>query len=487
MGSQLQTPPKRSLRSSQSNHITKQQTKARYFLAWRWHFYAGLFVIPFMIMLSITGLIMLFDDEIEQLRYSEIINVIPEGNALAPSKQLDSVKVKYPNAKITQFIASDSLDQANRFNVSLGDGQSVLVTVNPYTGEVIGEIDRNNSWYQLANDIHGTLLIGKWGDYLIEIAASLAILLLVSGIYLWLPKDQASRAGFLKLRVNKGVRVFMRDLHANLGGALSFVLLMFLLSGLAWTGVWGAKLVQGWNTFPTYYTWGDKPESVLVHQDLNHGSEEELPWNLEQSPVPQSNGHHGSHHAHHSTASSDLTNSIGLDHIIAQARQLGFTKFKVFLPQSKTGVYTVAANSMAGDVTDPRQDRTTHFDQYSGDILVDVTWEDYTLVAKLMAAGVSLHQGDLSLINKMLNALFCVALVIISMTGVAMWWVRRPVNQGKLGVPPRFVEEGVWKVGLASVIATSILFPLAGLTIIAMFCLDALIVRKNARLAQYFS
>ena len=31
-----------------------------YNLAWRWHFYAGLFVAPFMILLAITGIIYLF-------------------------------------------------------------------------------------------------------------------------------------------------------------------------------------------------------------------------------------------------------------------------------------------------------------------------------------------------------------------------------------------------------------------------------------------
>lgn len=30
-----------------------------YNLAWRWHFYAGLFVAPFMIMLSLTGMVYL--------------------------------------------------------------------------------------------------------------------------------------------------------------------------------------------------------------------------------------------------------------------------------------------------------------------------------------------------------------------------------------------------------------------------------------------
>mgnify|MGYP003608572640 CR=1 FL=1 len=36
-------------------------------LAWRWHFYAGLFVIPFMILLSLTGIVYLFKPQLDQL------------------------------------------------------------------------------------------------------------------------------------------------------------------------------------------------------------------------------------------------------------------------------------------------------------------------------------------------------------------------------------------------------------------------------------
>ncbi|QTG90745.1 PepSY domain-containing protein, partial [Vibrio furnissii] len=90
-------------------------------------------------------------------------------------------------------------------------------------------------------------------------------------------------------RFGSGTRIVMRDLHANLGGVLSIVLLFFLISGLSWTGLWGKTLVQAWNTFPTYYTWGQKPTSTPVtHASLNHGSEEEMPWNLEHTPMPQS-------------------------------------------------------------------------------------------------------------------------------------------------------------------------------------------------------
>ena len=35
-------------------------TRRFYITAWRWHFYAGLYVAPFLIMLAVTGLIMLW-------------------------------------------------------------------------------------------------------------------------------------------------------------------------------------------------------------------------------------------------------------------------------------------------------------------------------------------------------------------------------------------------------------------------------------------
>ncbi|WP_295893611.1 PepSY domain-containing protein [uncultured Vibrio sp.] len=506
LGSQAQTPSVENPSKSSKSSLAK----ARYFLAWRWHFYMGLFVVPFMLMLSVTGLVMLFDDEIENARYGEILSVAPQGEPALVSTQIATVRSAYPEANVTQYVASNDPSTANRFSIRYEDGRSIFVTIDPYTAQILGEIDRSDSWYQLANNIHGTLLIGDWGDYMIEVSASLSILLLVTGIYLWLPTDNASKAGFMTIRFSSGTRVLMRDIHSNLGGALSVVLLLFLLSGLAWAGVWGAKMVQGWNTFPTYYTWGEKPQSSLTHAHLNHGSEEEMPWNLEHTELPQSHDHsqHGtsnqeaSHHevSQHevsavgtttdgdgSANSSNNVRSISIDEIVTLAQQQGLTRFKIFMPKGETGVFTAAANSMAGDIIDPRQDRTLHFDQYSGKLLMDVSWDDYTMIAKLMAAGTTLHQGDASMINKLLNAFFCLSFIAIAITGALMWWIRRPKASAKLGVPARFEQEGVWRVGLVMVVAIGICFPLAGLTIVAVCFIDALIIRRSKRLQQYLA
>jgi len=323
------------------------RSKYRYFLTWRWHFYAGLFVIPFMLMLSLTGLVMLFDDEIEFSRYQSVLEVMPQTSTVAVSVQMDNVLLAYPNANMTQFVPAPSPDLANRFSIILDSGKTIFVTVNQYSGEIIGSIDRSDSWYQLANDIHGTLLLGDWGDYLIEIAASLGVILLVTGVYLWIPRDKASKAGFLKIRTTNGPRILMRDLHANIGGLLSFFLLFFFISGLAWASIWGGKFVQAWSSFPAE-KWDDVPLSTQNHASMNHGSEEEMPWNLEQTLVPKSHDHAAmlaamsvidSASTQNSTQNSmqdggvgDDTNTtakLGIDDVLAQAKTLGFTQFKL--------------------------------------------------------------------------------------------------------------------------------------------------------------
>lgn len=122
LGSQTQTPPKDNTRLQST-----PQTKARYFLAWRWHFYAGLFVVPFMIMLSLTGLVMLFDDEIEQVRYQDVLSVAPLEQALPASEQIAAVKSAYPLAAVTQFISSKQPDIANRVSIRFEEGKSFLL------------------------------------------------------------------------------------------------------------------------------------------------------------------------------------------------------------------------------------------------------------------------------------------------------------------------------------------------------------------------
>jgi uncharacterized iron-regulated membrane protein len=81
-------------------------------------------------------------------------------------------------------------DRVAVFKVDAGDA-STTVVIDPYTARVTETFPWQDGWYELANTIHGSLMIGDTGDILIEIAASLGIILIVTGVYLWWPRNGA--------------------------------------------------------------------------------------------------------------------------------------------------------------------------------------------------------------------------------------------------------------------------------------------------------
>ncbi|SEN02174.1 PepSY-associated TM region [Loktanella fryxellensis] len=162
-------------------------TQTLYRAAWRWHFYAGLYVIPFLIMLAVTGLLMLWISVLAG-RDGEWIAVTPAATSLTISAQAEAAVAAVPDGTLMQYIAPRAPDLAAIFRVDAG-GAAQMVAVDPYTGSVLAVMDRQAGWYDFASDIHGTLLLGVTGDRMIEVAASLTMVLLATGLYMWWPRD----------------------------------------------------------------------------------------------------------------------------------------------------------------------------------------------------------------------------------------------------------------------------------------------------------
>ncbi|MGB2078965.1 MAG: PepSY-associated TM helix domain-containing protein, partial [Vibrio sp.] len=195
------------------------------------------------------------------------------------------------------------------------------------------------------------------------------------------------------------------------------------------------------------------------------------------------------HQAHHGAMQSMQYQvpAAHLDAVNAKAQQLGMQNYRILFPQSKTGVYTLAQDTISGDISDPRQERMLHLDQYSNEVLQDVTWQDYNLAAKLVATSVALHEGRITWLNKAFNTLLCIGLIILPITGLVIWWLRRPKHAGLASpkVPTKFQNVGIWKLGVVVLIGLSILFPLAGLSIFTVMLLDFLIISRSQKLSQW--
>ena len=433
-----------------------------YFAAWRWHFYAGLYTIPFLLMLAVTGLIMLWVSSVTELN-GERAYVTPAATLLPVSELQAAAEAAVPGSTATQYIAPMGPDRVAAFAVAVGE-DTTGVTLNPYTGEVVETFPWRAGWYDFATEIHGTLLIGDTGDWLIEAAASLGLFLIVTGLYLHWPRNGATWRSALS--VSGRGRAFWKSLHGALGLWFSLILVVFLISGLSWAGLWGAKFVQAWNTFPTE-KWDAVPLSDATHAEMNHGAAKEVPWTLEQTPMPESGSLAGV---------AAIQGPVTIDSVAAFAGTLGFDRrFQLNLPADETGVWTISHDSMSNDGPNPAADRTIHIDQYTGNVLADVRYADYSVYAKMMAWGIAFHEGDLGIWNLALNTVFCLGIIFVSVSGLVMWWKRRPAAV-RLGAPPRPAEIPYGKGALLVTLALSLAFPMLGLTFLAVILLDLLIL-----------
>ena len=441
-----------------------------YFAAWRWHFYAGLVVIPFLTILAISGMMMLWIAWVDG-RDGERTAVVPQETAQPVSVQADAAVAAVPNGTLKQYVAPRRDDLAALFRVD-ADGDAVMVAVDPYTAQVVETFPRRSGWYDFFDGVHGDLLLGTPGDRILETAASLSLVLVATGLYMWWPRGGGWRQTLLP-SFTKG-RSLWKSLHGVVGIWVSVILVFFLISGLAWAGIWGGKMVQAWSQFPAE-KWDNVPLSDVTHASLNH-DRREVPWALEKTPMPASGSDAGI---------VGIAGPVNLDSVDMLARAVGFdARYQLNLPRGETGVWTMSRDSMSTDSTSPTTDRTMHVDQYTGKILADVRFEDYSLAGQAMAVGIALHMGTLGLWSVLANTLVCLAVLFLCVSSVVLWWKRRPAGAGRLAAPPMPKEMPLWQGAVLVGLGVSMAFPMAGLALLTALAIDIFILSNLPRLRR---
>ncbi len=448
-----------------------------YFAAWRWHFYAGLYVIPFLLMLAITGFFML----ILSTYWSETgdrLTVVPAAQSLSVADQIKAALAANPDATaVSEYITPYSADTVARVTVT-GGAQDMIVAINPYTGEVLRQTADGTTWYLWFEKIHGDLLIGRTGDIMIEIAAGLGLVMVVTGLYMVWPRGSGWSAMFIPNLAAKG-RAWWKSLHQVVGTWTSLLLVGFFVTGMAWASIWGEAYVQAWATFPAQ-KWDAVPLSDQTHISLNGDGAKQVPWALEQTPLPLSGSAAGV---------QVLPEGTVLDYaaMVDLGRKIGLAgRFHITAPTDDTGVWTLSQNTMSYDGSSPTMDRTLHMDQYTGKVLADVRYGDYGLAAKAMAVGISLHEGQIGLWNFLLNLVFLVLVVFICVSGLVMWWRRRPKDL-RLAAPPKPSDLGLWKGAVTIAVVLSIAFPLIGAVLVGVLALDVLVIQNSPALKRVLS
>lgn len=471
--------PQSETETSEISEISAPRKKDFYRAVWRWHFYAGIFVIPFMIMLSVTGIIYLFKPQLDALIYRELLFVAAGQNkTVSADEQLKKVREKYPASIVKSYTPPASIERSSQFDITTSDKRNLFVFVNPYTAQVLGDYDADNNLQNYAVLLHGELMIGRFGDYVIELAACWALVLMISGLYLWFPRNGVGLWGTILPRLNwKNKRVFWRDLHSITGFYGSLIVIFMILTGLFWTGFWGEKFASVWSGFPKEKSPASVKSSVPTGS-LNSTSNKKVAWAVETLPMPESN--HAAHdHSNSDATAQNLSETIDLEKIIAIAKEKNVAAgYSIIFPRSETGVFTISA-----PLGDPLTQATIHVDRYSGKILADVRWQDYAAVPKAVTAGIALHEGlYFGILNQLLMLFAALVVLALAFSSIALWWRRRPAKS--LGAPPLPENFPLWKTAVVIILVLGILFPFVGISLVAVLLFDYSILRHFPKLKQ---
>ena len=105
-------------------------------------------------------------------------------------------------------------------------------------------------------------------------------------------------------------------------------------------------------------------------------------------------------------------------------------------------------------------------------------YADYGWGAKAIELGVQLHMGNyFGRANQILMLIPCIGIILLIISGVTMWWKRRP--SGKLSAPPKVPNAPIFGA-LAIMIGAGIVLPLFGLSLIAIFAVDRIASMRKA-------
>ena len=226
------------------------------------HRYTGLAMAAFLIIASITGTLLAFHDELDDVFNHKLAHIESQNTPLLSIAELhDKVIITYPEHKFSSMPTSIVADKSVVFSVDRGRGDDKdtakpsfqEVYVNPHTSAIIGTRDKEAwAWHNTMWKVfwlHRELLLGDIGKWILGIVSVVWTINCFIGFYLTFPRavklnktniaSGKKRASFLKRwlpawKIRRKTNPFKLnyDLHHAFG-----LWLWLMLFVIAWSSV----------------------------------------------------------------------------------------------------------------------------------------------------------------------------------------------------------------------------------------------------------
>jgi len=216
------------------------------------HLWIGLVTGVVVVIVSITGCIYVFNEEIFDAVHQDIVYVQKTGRpkpvsellvnaqqAVGPGKVLSNVKISADNK--SYVFSGFKVNKKEKINLWYFSQFEYLndIYVNQYTGKVLGIIDVRYEFFNIVEQLHRQLLLVKpIGSLVVGSCILLFLVMLISGFILWLPKNYKQFKKSITIKWNAKWKRVNYDLHNSLGFYVLPVAMLIAITGLVWSFKW---------------------------------------------------------------------------------------------------------------------------------------------------------------------------------------------------------------------------------------------------------
>ncbi|GAA3111917.1 PepSY-associated TM helix domain-containing protein [Streptosporangium carneum] len=438
----------------------------------RLHFYAGILVAPFLFVAATSGLLYAASFQLERAVHAHELTVPVQEDQRADlplSRQIAAARAAHPEGVVAAVRPAAEPGETTRVLLDvpgLAESTRLAVFVAPRTGEVRGALESYGSSAALPvrtwiSGLHRNLHLGEPGRLYSELAASWLWVVALGGLVLWLSRRRRAgrrlRGVIAPERGGSGLRRAL-SWHGSLGLWAVAGLLFLSATGLTWSKYAGGNV------------------------DVIQGA---LGWStpaLSTSASTSASASAGDHAAHSGDAhGSPDAAVVDVDRVAEAAAAGGLSgPLEIAWPAKPGGVYVVKEM----DRLWPQRNDQVAVDPVGGQIVGELRFDDFPLVAKLIRWGIDGHMGVLfGLANQILLAALAVGLMSVIVLGYRMWWLRRPTRGFGAPYERGSLRRLPWRLTLplaVVVVAVGVFVPLLGISLLGFLVLDVVLGRIGA-------
>ncbi len=248
------------------------------------HLWLGLSSGLVVLFLGITGCMLAFQREIEMLTVPSQYVKAQEDSFVQPSK-IYEIATKALPGKAAHSVTYGARNKAATVTYYHDDPEYYyLAYINPYTGAVLKVKNMDRDFFRILVDGHFYLwLPPDIGRPIVASATLIFVVMMITGIVLWWPKNKAARKQRFSIKWNAKWRRVNYDLHNVLGFYMSWVAIFIAITGLVWGFQWVSKSIywvaSGGKTAIEFYQPASKrvkPLSETPAVDQVYGKMKEL-------------------------------------------------------------------------------------------------------------------------------------------------------------------------------------------------------------------